>query len=117
MHRCLSWTKTTFDTVNCQILIEKLEDIDIKDMALQLLTFSLTRWRQRTLVGNTNSDYVDVKCGVPQGTSLGPILFLIYVNDIFRKSDVSDIFYCSDETTIWSIQSDRHGIMWNENVA
>lgn len=42
-------------------------------------------------MGNTCSDYIDMECEVPQSTVLVPILFLIYVNEIFQSSDMSHI--------------------------
>ena len=71
-----------FDTVDHEILLKKLENYGFRGIPLQLIQSYLTDRRQYTLVNGTKSDLNKVKCGVPQGSTLDPLLFLIYVNDL-----------------------------------
>ena len=58
-------------------------------------------YQQRTLVNGINSQYQDVSCGVPQGSVLGPLFFLIYVNDIVNRIGTENIQLYADDTVIF----------------
>ena len=73
--------KKAFDTVDHNILLRKLCCYDVNGNALQLLTSYLTDRTQRWHVNGVLSTEQYVSCGIPQGSILGPILFIIYVND------------------------------------
>lgn len=99
--------KKAFDTVDHDILIDKLEAINVKGNALNWFRSYLTMRQQYVTLNNGSSTKLEVQCGVPQGSVLGPLLFLIYINDIQRCqlhgklklfADDTNIFYESEST-------------------
>ena len=85
-----------FDLINHHILINKLKNLDLSDDAITWLSNCLKNRYQITKVGGHSSSTMQIKMGVPQGSILGPLLFLIYINDFPLNTSYNTIMYADD---------------------
>ena len=92
--------KKAFDTIDHEILLSKLDDYGFRGPIFSVIRSFLSNRKQFVQIGNEKSSLKDILCGVPQGSVLGPLLFILYVNDLpsFVNSDVK-LF--ADDTTIF----------------
>ena len=85
-----------FDTVSHDILLYKLNQNEIRGIAFDLVKSYLQHRKQIVQVGNHSSSISGINIGVPEGSVLGPIFFLIYINDLTYTSDLKVTLYADD---------------------
>ena len=93
--------RKAFDTVNHKILLKKLNKIGINQNLLKWFQNYLTDRSQWTFANNIHSNVLPLTCGVPQGSVLGPTLFLIYVNDIKNALSRANHLLYADDTALY----------------
>ena len=85
-----------FDTVNHDILLYKLNQYGIRGLAFDLIKSYLQHRKQIVQVESHLSSISGINIGVPQGSALGPLFFLIYINDLIYTSDLKVTLYADD---------------------
>ena len=105
-----------FDTINHHILFRKLELCGIRKNALRLLHSYLVNRKECVWIGKELSTYRDVTIGVPQGSILGPLLFLLYINDLSSISNLCLPILYADDTTICLKNSSNTDLIHNANL-
>ena len=100
-----------FDSVSHNKLLFKLKSYGISGSLFDWLSDYLSEWKQRVVVEGISSEYLDVTSGVPQGSILGPLLFLLYVNDLPDVASNSTVALFADDSKCFNIiesSSDHH---------
>ena len=96
--------KKAFDTVDHAILLMKLEALGLSPDVIRWFRLYLSDRQQLVDLSGTQSSYANISCGVPQGSIVGPLLFLIYVDDM--SGAISNKLLYADESAIFV--SDRN---------
>ena len=89
-----------FDCLPHNLLLAKLKAYGLTDHSINLLRNYLSNRKQRVKIGNNCSEWQNITKGVPQGSILGPILFNIFLNDIFASLNETTLYNYADDNTI-----------------
>ena len=95
-----------FDTVDHNILISKLEHYGCRGTSLRGFESYLSNRQQYVEFNGVSLESCEIKCGVPQGSILGPLLFLLYINGLCNVSKVVDFILFADDTNIFFSHKD-----------
>ena len=106
-----------FDKVWHVGLLKKLGSLGVRDPLLAWIKSYLTDRKRRVIIDGQSSEWADINAGVPQGSVLGPLLFLIYINDLAVEI-VSNPFIYADDTMLFEVVSDVHvsAVKLNEDL-
>ena len=100
-----------FDVLNHDILLKKMEHYGFRGTFLNLIRSFITDRKYFVSANGTKSDTKTVNNGVPQGSTLGPLLFLIYVNDMSNSSDIFNFIQFADDTTASHRGKNRNAVI------
>ena len=102
--------KKAFDTVDHEILLKKLWHCGIRGIANEWFKSYLTNRMQYDSINGISSDLLKVNFGVLQGSGLGPLLFLVCINDLHNSIRFSSPSHFDDDTVLLSIQDSMRAI-------
>ena len=108
--------KKAFDTISHKILLDKLHNYGIRGFPLQLIRNYLCNRKQYVSFRDSVSTLRNVSVGLPQGSCLGPFLFLVYINDLPHVSSVLRYTLFADDTTLSHTSSNFHELISNLNI-
>ena len=105
-----------FDTVNHEILLEKLEHYGIRNISNSWFRSYLNNRKQLVSLNGVESETKTIKHGVPQGSVLGPLLFVIYINDLHNAIIHSQSYHFADDTHLLNINNSPKKVQKQLNI-
>ena len=109
--------KKAFDLVDHSVLLKKLEHYKLSHQALSWFASYLSKRKQKVSLNNIISDDEMITDGVPQGSILGPLLFLMFINDLPLYTDSANTDFYADDTTLYVVGESLETIERNLQVA
>ena len=100
-----------FDSLNHELLLRKLKEYGLDSNSVTLMKSYLTNRLQRCIINNSFSEWEKLLNGVPQGSILGPLLFNIFLNDIFLSLQKCDLANYADDSTSYTSDKSISNIM------
>ena len=95
-----------FDTLDHQIVFDKLEHYGVRGLALQWIKSYFSNRIQFVQINDTRSSEEIIRCGVPQGFILGPLYFILYINDLPKATSLAECLLFADDTSIFYSNSE-----------
>ena len=102
----LAYFSKAFDTINHDILFGKLDHYGVRGVALKWIKDFLSNREQFVIYNGIKSKSRGITCGVPQGSILGPLLFLIYINDLVNATECSFPILFADDSNLFFTSKD-----------
>ena len=90
-----------FDTINHDILLHKLPHYGVRGRALEWFRSYLSGRKQFVYIDGSESTLQPITCGVPQGSLLGPLLFIAYINDLKNSSEILSFILFADDSNLF----------------
>ena len=97
--------RKAFDCVQHSILLSKLRDMGLSKIVIDWVNSYLTNRKQRVYANDTYSQYEDITQGVPQGSVLGPLFYIVYANDIAKVVKNCKVALYADDTILYTSHS------------
>ena len=108
--------KKAFDTVNHSVLLRKLSSIGVSDDSLKWFESYLMDRKQSTKVEGKCSSVREIRHGVPQGSILGPLLFLLFINDLCDSVELCGTSMYADDTAIFYMSTSMEELQLSHPV-
>ena len=105
-----------FDTMDHTILVDKLKYYGVREINFKLFSSYLENRKQYTEIDNVKSSMSFITTGVPQGSILGPLLFIIYINDFAQTTKMYNFLIYADDTTLSSTLNTFNDNIHDQNL-
>ena len=105
-----------FDCLSHDILLSKLSAYGLCADSVELLKSYLSGRKQQVKLNNNANSWSEIKKGIPQGSILGPLLFNVFINDIFTLKHGSLYNYADDNTLTFSIPNELSSVLESESL-